>query len=136
MNIRPQNLVFQDAGLNTARGFFSKNIAGLGHAAQLLGGFSACQRYLRLVSDLRQTSRLSRQLRGEIVWLHRLLTLDLVGDPDAVETALFSEIDPADPVVHDLCRLAEAVHALLVAIACGPDTAEDPAGDRKGRDAA
>lgn len=136
MNIRPREPVFQDAGSETARAFLSENFAGLAQAAQLLGGFSAHQRYLRLVSDLRQTSRLGRHLRREIVWLHRLLTFDFVGDPDAAETAYFAEIDPADPVVHELCRLAEAVHALLAAIARGPDTAEDPAGDRKGRDAA
>lgn len=136
MNIRLQNFAAQDSGLHLVQDFFSQNLESVTHAASLLGGFTAYQRCLRLASDLRQASRLCRHLRYEVVWLHKLLMLDAVGDPDAVETAHFSEIDPADPIVHELCLVADAVGDLLETLADLSDVAIDDKQDGRERDAA
>ncbi len=52
---------------------------------------------------------LSRRLSRQLVTLHQLLTLHNVHDPKRVEAAYFAEIDPASPIVEDICLLSEAL---------------------------
>lgn len=107
----------QKAALARVRRFVVDHGSAILNASMLLGGPGARQRCAKLSQDLREASELTRRLRFELVELHRLLSLDRVGDPDAIETACFVEIDPDDPRVHDLCRLADGVYDLLVSIA-------------------
>ncbi|OWU68527.1 hypothetical protein ATO2_11620 [Roseovarius sp. 22II1-1F6A] len=82
----------------------------------LLGGPAAQRRFLRLVSRLRQASHLGPHLRREIRWFHGLLTLELVGDPDATDPGHFCDIHPDDLVVTGICRLADAMTEVLCAL--------------------
>jgi hypothetical protein len=52
----------------------------------------------------------------QLVKFHRLLTLEDVGDPDRIESGLFSEIDPASAFVDECCFLSEKLGALLLQI--------------------
>ncbi|MBP0485194.1 hypothetical protein [Sagittula salina] len=53
----------------------------------------------------------------EIVELHRLLSLDRVGDPDSVEAGCFARIDPISPAVEKICVLADELRSHLEAYA-------------------
>ena len=104
------------AGLEAARSFLDAHGLALANAAYLLGGGAASARVDVLISSVREARRLTRPHRRQLGELHRLLMLDAVGDPDRLETELFALIDPAEPVVDDICRLADALQELLVLI--------------------
>lgn len=111
------NVVFDPAAdLKLTRDFLDEHGGGLARAAYLLGGGVASSRVFLLMESVRTSIRLSRAHRRQLVDLHRLLTLQDVGDPVRIESGLFAMIDPDAPVVHDLCRLAEALEELLVKV--------------------
>lgn len=62
-------------------------------------------------------TRLTNAQKRQLVELYQLLTLENVGDPDRIESALLAEIDLASPFVEDCCLLAEKLEALLRQIA-------------------
>ena len=88
-------------------------------AAEILGGPAALRRCARLLAAIKTAGTLSRRLKRELVWLHRLLTLDLGGDPDSMDAVCFAAVVPDDPRVHGICRAADCLHELLVEIAAG-----------------
>lgn len=83
------------------------------NVALILGGQRSHARTVGLVAKIQEAVRLSRHLKYELVHLHRLLTLDHVGNPDAEETAFFVEIDPSDPLVGDICLLSDRLRDVL-----------------------
>lgn len=85
-------------------------------AAELLGGTPAWPRCIRLRGRVRKATRVDPGLLRELRALHRLLTLEAVDDLDSEEAGRFAMIDPADPVVHGLCALADALGDLLAEI--------------------
>ncbi|MCR8828048.1 hypothetical protein [Pseudosulfitobacter koreensis] len=99
--------------LAAVRTFLRKHGTALAKAAHMLGGAAASRRVFILMAAVQEACRLSHVQRRQLVDLHRLLTLEYVGDPERIETALFSEIDPDSSVVDDICFLAEALEALL-----------------------
>lgn len=105
--------VRRDPARELACTFFDHQGAALANAAGLLGGTAAARRVLALAEELRQgEGRLSVHTHRRIARLHALLSLD----PDEVLLDDFDfscEIDPADPRVHDICMLSEALGSLL-----------------------
>ena len=79
------------------------------NASTLLGGQSARRRTERVVNDILTDGHFSRRRMNELLWLHGLLTLENVADPDSDEAAFFGAIDPADPVVYEICALADGL---------------------------
>ncbi|QPZ91210.1 hypothetical protein [Thioclava electrotropha] len=106
----------RDPALVATRTFFQGRGTALLNAAALLGGPTAHRRCLRLLSGISESSSLATALRQELVWLHRLVCLDLVGDPETEETARFAMIDLLDPRVEEICLEADRLYDLLVAI--------------------
>ncbi len=102
--------------LTHVREFFNEHGAACTNAALILGGQRAHARTVALIATIRESARLSRHLKIELIHLHRLLTLDFVGHPDAEETAFFAEIDPGDPLVEDICLLSDWLLGVLKAI--------------------
>lgn len=45
-----------------------------------------------------------------------MLTLEHVGDPDSDAAAYFSDIDPANPALSEVCLLAESMGEHIVAL--------------------
>lgn len=86
------------------------------NASMLLGGPPAQRRAARLLADILSNGDVNRRLIAELSWLHRLLTLEHVSDPNRDEAVYFAAIDPADPVVYDLCILADGLGDRLEAI--------------------
>lgn len=85
-------------------------------ASALLGGPSAKHRTARLLEALLNRPSLTRHLRREFVELHNLLWLDRTGGPEGLKvTDCFAALDPASPVLEDICLLREAFRAQLEA---------------------
>lgn len=106
----------RDLSALIAAAFLNKHGSAMLNAAALLGGPAAHRRCLRLMSQISESRSLTRSLRQELVWLHRLVSLDLVGEPETEETARFAMIDPLDPRVEEICLEADHLYDLLVAI--------------------
>lgn len=103
--------------LRTLADFLVENAEPLINAAAVLGGRQAVRRTARLIEEMASAPRLTRRLGRDLVGLHRLLSLDAVDDPDSLEAALFAEIDPASPIVEEICLLADVLRDRLEALA-------------------
>lgn len=90
----------QNQDLALVREFLHWHGAALADAAHRLGGRTASARVFLLIEALRSATRLTRLQRRQLIKFHELLSLKNVGDPDAIETALFAEIDPASAWVN------------------------------------
>ncbi|MEQ3672352.1 hypothetical protein [Pseudophaeobacter sp.] len=55
----------------------------------------------------------SRRTAGLLKQLREILFLEHVDDPGRIESGVFAAIDPADPVVEDICLLAEGLAQAL-----------------------
>ncbi|UWR88039.1 hypothetical protein [Phaeobacter inhibens] len=101
--------------------FLSQHNEGLQNAALVLGGSRALTRVQHLLDHLGSTRKLTRRCSRELVALHELFTLKYVGDPKRLETALFAEIDPMDPMVEDICWLTDQLEDHMRAVDAATD---------------
>ncbi|WP_372921985.1 hypothetical protein [Roseovarius sp.] len=108
--------IFAGLELKHVRKFLKLHGKALAKAAHLLGGGGASARVFLLSEAVVNARRLTSAQRRQLVELHRLLTLQNVGDPERIESALFSKIDPSSAVVEDICLLAENLQRLLFLI--------------------
>lgn len=99
--------------LAAVRSFLFEQGSALANAARLLGGSAASARVILLGEAVRDAARLTRAHRRQLVSLHQLLTLQHAADPERLESALCAEIDPAAPVVDEICWLADALEQVL-----------------------
>jgi hypothetical protein len=95
--------------LKDLREFMFSHDEALQNASVLLGGQPALRRTQALLDDIMSAPRLTRRIKREIVKLHDLLTLNTVHDLESLEAAYFADIDPASPIVEELCLLSEAL---------------------------
>lgn len=116
-----QSVLFRTAGgdraLELTKDFFREHGDAMLNAAAMLGGPAAHRRCLRLYANIAESAVLSKALKHELIWLHRLLMLEFVGDPVREETAFFMAVDLLDPCVDEVCLVADRLFDLLVAIA-------------------
>ena len=99
--------------IDLVRRFLARHSEALAQAADLLGGPAAEGRARRLTEAAGRAPRLSRSLQRELEALHGLLALENVADLDGVEAACFAEIDPASPLVEEVCLLTDELTRLL-----------------------
>ncbi|WP_112323977.1 hypothetical protein [Oceanibium sediminis] len=112
----PRETLSADLQLAAVRAHFDKHGSALCTAAGLIDGEAATARVLRLMTGLREASRLDRATRRKLVDLHWLLSLDLVGDSLDPELWSWPLLDPASPEVEELCLLTDRLYDLLVEI--------------------
>lgn len=97
--------------------FVQENLVGLQNAATILGG----SRGSRIIDCVRDGILTEDELRRS-VWralreLLGILTLENVHDESREESALFALIDPADPIVEQICLLTDGLReALQIAV--------------------
>jgi hypothetical protein len=103
----------RDELLARVRCFFFDHGHDLAQAAGLLGGPAAEARVLSCAIDLDTKGRIDHRVRRNLAALHRLLALDNVGDPDVLETALFSTLHPSSVEVETICLLTDMLADLL-----------------------
>lgn len=112
----PTKTLSADLQLATARAHFDKHGSALCNAAGLIDGEAGTARVLRLMTGLREISRLDRATRRRLVDLHRLLSFDLVSDSLDPELSSWPLLDPASIEVEELYLLTDRLHDLLVEI--------------------
>ena len=98
------------AALVAVRLFLSLHGEAVARAAELIAGPHEGTRARGLLDAVGHAATLTPALRRELERLHALLTLQL--DP-----AHGADVEPDDPVVHQLCLVADAVGDLLAALA-------------------
>ena len=115
------NFDHRDGLLDGVRCFFFNHGHDLAQAAALLGGAAAEARVISCAVRLETATRIDRRIKSDLRAFHRLLALHDVGDPERLETALFSELHPASPEVEIICLLTELLDDLLGSIGLEPD---------------
>jgi len=108
----------KDPSLNIVRLFFSEFGEATQNAILLLGGTNAHRRCLRLFTALREANSLTHRHKEELVRLHSVLMLDALDGSEDGPFHLFVAIHPSDPIVEDLCLLADGLLDLLQEIGC------------------
>lgn len=93
--------------------FVEEYRGALQHAAELLAGGRGAALAARIAEDLSVASTLSRRSRCDLEDLLGILALENVDDPDREEAARFAAIDPASPVVKEVCLLSDGLRDLL-----------------------
>ena len=83
------------------------------HAARLLAGKKGKQLVDDIVEALARNTRPDRRTLRNLVQLHRILSLDAIDDHSSEAEMLFMALDPADPIVEEICLLSDTLlHAL------------------------
>lgn len=118
----------RDEILARVRCFFFDHGHELASAAAALGGAAAEARVVSCAIQLETTGRIGSRIHRDLVALHRLLALHEVGDPDTLETALFSTLHPASAEVETICLLTDLLDDLLSHIRASERSAGDYAG--------
>ena len=95
--------------------FVVDHAAGLRTAAELMGGARHVRAFGEILDALGRDPIPNRRTLRQLDDLLLLLSLELVTDLESEEAVLFSLIDPADPVVADLCVLTDALRQALAA---------------------
>jgi|GEM_PF-978540 len=112
----PTNTLSADLQLAAARAHFDNHGSALCNAAGLIDSDAGAAGVLRLMSGLREALQLGRAARRRLVDLHRLLSLDLLGDSLDPELSSWPLLDPASPEVEELCLITDRLYDLLVEI--------------------
>jgi hypothetical protein len=90
--------------------------SAIAKAAYQLVGPAASARVFLLCEAVGYTLRLTRAQRSQLVDLHRLLTLEHVGDPDRIESGLFAKVGRSSDFVEECCILSDKLGVLLALI--------------------
>jgi len=98
----------------TLRAQFDEHEAALGHAAVLLGG----RRGARLINSIResfaQPGPLTRYLLRNLHDLRSLLFFEHAYDENWGDEACFALLEPDDPIVSEICLLADIFDEMLL----------------------
>lgn len=94
--------------------FVSTHHQGLWHAARLLGGYDSARLVDRCVELLAQDRCLTPRTRIMLGQILAVLSLEQVDDPALPYMGYFAVIDPKDPVVDEICLLADGMRDALV----------------------
>ncbi len=105
-----------DPQLATVRAHLDEHRTALCNAAGLIDGDTGTARVLRLMSNLREATRLDRATRRGLVNLHQVLSLDPVFDDFEPDLSHFMLLDPASPEVEQICLLTKRIYDLLIEI--------------------
>ena len=106
----------ENAELEAVQQFFSDQGRELTEAVRLLGGAGVKARAIACAVRLKTASNIDSRTRRDLAAIQRLLALQAVGHPDNIETALFSQMDPASRDVETICLLTDRLETLIEAI--------------------
>ena len=109
--------------LKDLREFFHDQSETLQSATVLLGDQPALRCVHALMDDLATQPRITHRMKSNFDRLQAVLTLDEVRDMYRIEAALFAAIDPASPIVEEICLLSGQLGEQLQAIPSGAQEA-------------
>ncbi len=89
------------------RSFFEARYHALATGAAVLAGRKGARIVEEIRSGLEQPGPISRWMAARLFQLFDILALRNVHDEDSEEASRFAAIDPADPIVDDLCLLTD-----------------------------
>jgi len=105
--------IAQEAPVDPVLSFISRHHEGLWHAARLLGGYESARLVDRCVEFLVQNRRVTPRSAIMLDQILAVLSLEHVHDENLPYMGFFALIDPCDPVVEEICLLADGLrHAL------------------------
>lgn len=91
--------------LTSIRAFMASHSEAVQNAAYLLGGQPALRKAQSLLDEIASSLVMTRRLVRMLLDFHALLTLQNVHRGDTIEAACFADLDPASPIVEDICIL-------------------------------
>ena len=100
--------------------FIETHQNALQHATHLLGGSDGASLINNITDALSREWVPSRRTIGLLGQLKDILFLEHVDDPDRIESGCFAAISPADPVVEDICLLADGLAEALRTASIAP----------------
>jgi len=98
------------SALDDLRTFIDEQADGLFDAAALLGGLPGARTAHSVIDGLNNAGTPSRRTVRALDDLLDLLMLENVHDVERIEAAQFAALDPASPVVEEICLLADGLH--------------------------
>mgnify|MGYP000108745227 FL=1 len=93
--------------LTSMRAFMASHSEAVQNAAYLLGGQPALRKAQSLLDEITSSLVMTRRLGRQLLDIHALLTLQNVHCGDTIEAACFADLDPASPIVEDICALCD-----------------------------
>lgn len=96
------------------RSFWSTHSEALDNSAALLAGVKGTRIVQEIQDEITEGSQITRRIKAKLHELLEILTLEHVHDDWRPEAACFAAIDPADPIVADICLLADRFKAALI----------------------
>jgi len=112
----PTKTLPADRQLTIVRSHLGEHGTALCNAARLIAGDAGTARVLRLMCELREAARLDRSARRRLVDLHRLLSLEPVGDSFEPDLSAWVLLDPGSPEVEQICLLTDQLYDLLIEV--------------------
>ena len=101
--------------LRDLRAFVAGHADGLAGAAALLGAAPGVRIALAALDGLCEPGHPVARTMRALDKLVDLLMLEHVQDPDRIESVCFAALDPAEPVVEEICLLADGLSNRLEA---------------------
>lgn len=105
----------QAAALDSLRAFAADHREALLNASALLGAKPGIRLAQSAIDGLFATDLPTRSTTRALDDLLNLLMLEHVHEPDRIESGRFAMIDPASPVVEEICLLADGLDDRLEA---------------------
>ncbi|THH35711.1 hypothetical protein E4Z66_11525 [Aliishimia ponticola] len=115
------------SALGELRTYVAEQREGLLNAASLLGGHPGARLAHSLIDGLAADAMPSRRTLEALDDLLDLLMLENVHDPERIEAACFALIDPASPVVEEICLLADGFQGAVGRFRDAEEAASAPA---------
>jgi hypothetical protein len=120
----------RDTAIEAVKAFFTIYGNDLAEAALFLGGPTAEARVINCAVSVQTATTVDRSRRRDLLSFHRLLSLDAIGDAEAVDLWLYPDLDPGSPVVEAICFLTDRLSELLQEIG---EPVPDPLAERPDR---
>lgn len=102
-----------DTPFATVVAYLEEHREALQHAAELLAGRRGAALVARIAEDLSDAPSLSRRCRRDLKDILDILALENVDDPDREEAGCFAALDPASPIVEEICLLTDGLRDVL-----------------------
>ncbi|UWP90188.1 hypothetical protein [Aliiroseovarius crassostreae] len=100
--------------MTSIRAFMATHSEAVQNAAYLLGGQPALRKAQSLLDEIASALVLTRRLAAQLLNLHALFSLQNVHCEDTIEAASFANLDPASPIVEEICVLCDELECELL----------------------
>ncbi len=100
--------------MTSMRAFMASHSEAVQNTAYLLGGQPALRKAQSLLDEIAVALVMTRRLARQLLDLHALFSLQNVHCEDTIEAACFADIDPASPIVEEICVLCDELESEML----------------------